>query len=76
MSLIAFHKFLIAVGILFCFGFAGWELVLWWVTRAWGSFVLGLTFVALGVALSFYLSRLRRFLGYEDADGERRTPER
>lgn len=71
MSLIGFHRFLIATGILFCFGFAGWELLLWWVTREWGSFILGLTFVALGVALSYYLSRLGRFLGYDEKDGKR-----
>jgi hypothetical protein len=67
LSLIAFHRFLIATGILFCFGFAGWELVLWWVTRGWGSFMLGVTFITLGVLLSYYLSRLGRFLGTDDA---------
>jgi hypothetical protein len=70
MSLIGFHRFLIATGILFCFGFAGWELLLWWVTRDGGSLLLGLVFVVLGLLLSYYLSRLGRFLGYgreEDA---------
>ena len=65
MSLITFHRFLIATAIVFCFGFAGWELVLWWVTRAWPSLVLGGTFVALGALLAFYLAKLNRFLGYE-----------
>jgi hypothetical protein len=73
VSLISFHRFLIATGILFCFGFAGWELLLWWVTREWGSFFLGLTFVVLGVALCFYLSRLGRFLGYEEKGGKQPT---
>lgn len=74
MSLIAFHRFLIAVGILFCFGFAGWELVLWWVTRAWGSFVLAAVFVTFGALLSYYLSRLSRFLGYEGKDSGKVEP--
>jgi hypothetical protein len=69
LSLIAFHRFLIATGIVFCFGFAIWELMTWWVGRAPGALILGLTFVALGVLLSFYLSRLRRFLGVEPATG-------
>ena len=67
MSLIAFHRFLIGTGIVFCFGFAIWELMTWWVGRTPGALVLGITFVALGVLLSFYLARLRRFLGVDQA---------
>ncbi len=66
MSLIAFHRLLIATGILFCFGFAAWELVYWWVVGGWQSLLLGLTFVAFGLLLSYYLSRLERFLGLEE----------
>jgi hypothetical protein len=69
MSLIAFHRFLIATGIVFCFGFAIWELMTWWVGRAPGALILGLTFVALGVLLAFYLARLRRFLGVDAVPG-------
>jgi hypothetical protein len=69
MSLIAFHRFLIVTGIVFCFGFAIWELMTWWVGRAPGALILGLTFVALGVLLAFYLARLRRFLGVEPEAG-------
>ena len=69
MSLIAFHRFLIATGIVFCFGFAIWELMTWWVGRTPGALILGLTFVALGALLSFYLARLRRFLGVEPRPG-------
>ena len=71
MSLIAFHRFLIATGIVFCFGFAIWELMTWWVGRTPGALILGLTFVALGVLLSFYLARLRRILGIDAADRPR-----
>lgn len=69
MSLIAFHRFLIASAILFCFGYAAWELVHFWVTGAGGSLALGLVFVILGVLLSIYLARLRRYVGYRD-EGE------
>ena len=68
MSLIGFHRFLIGTGILFCFGFAGWELVLWSVTRGGGSLAMGVVFVVLGVLLSFYLSRLRSFVGYREEE--------
>ena len=71
MSLIAFHRFLIAFGIVFCFGFAVWELMTWWVGRTPGALVLGLTFIALGGLLSYYLARLRRFVGYQPPDGAR-----
>lgn len=69
MSLISFHRFLIATAIAFCFGFAVWELMTWWVGRSQGALVLGVTFVALGLLLVVYLARLRRILGMdEEAD--------
>ena len=76
MSLIAFHRFLIATAIAFCFGFAIWELMTWWVGRTQGALLLGITFIALGFALAFYLSRLRRFLGVEEDAPERPAPRR
>lgn len=61
MSLIGFHRFLIASAILFCYGFAAWEL--WRLsTRAEGSALLAVVFVILGTALVFYLRRLRSIL--------------
>ena len=74
MSLIGFHRVLIGTAILFCFGYAGWELTLWWVTRGWRSLVLGGTFVALGALLSFYLSKLHLFVGYRLDDEEDAPP--
>ena len=65
MSLIAFHRVLIAAGILFCFGFAAWELVLWWVTRSAGALAMGILFLVLAIGLCVYLARLRQFLGYD-----------
>lgn len=66
MSLIGFHRVLIASGILFCFGFAAWELVHFWVAGGSESLALGLVFVIFGVLLSFYLARLRRYVGYSE----------
>lgn len=68
MSLISFHRFLIGTAILFCFGFAIWELMTWWVGGNPGALALGATFVMLGIGLTVYLVRLRRFLGV-DVDG-------
>ena len=59
-SLIVFHRVLIISGILFCLGFAIW-------TWASGEFTIAVVFVVLAVALSFYLARLTRFLGYRDS---------
>lgn len=74
--MIAFHRFLIAAGIVFCFGFAVWELMTWWVGRAPAALMLGAVFLGLGAGLVFYLSRLRRFLGVEDGASERATAAR
>ena len=63
MSLLTFHRFLIATAIVFCFGYGIWELMTWWVGRASGALLLGLTFFALGGGLVYYLARLRHFLG-------------
>lgn len=65
MSLLQFHRFLIATGILFCAGYAVRELV-----RARGgggpaALALGVLFAVLAVGLLVYLVRLRRFLGYD-----------
>ena len=68
MSLIAFHRVLIGSAILFCFGFAVWELMHFWVAGGTGTLVLGLVFVVLGVLLSVYLARLRRYVGYRDEE--------
>ncbi|MBW3534390.1 MAG: hypothetical protein KY453_04125 [Gemmatimonadetes bacterium] len=74
MSLIGFHRVLIGTAIAFCFGFAAWELLTWWVARQPGALVLGGVFFALGGLLSFYLSKLRHFVGYQDQEGERSLP--
>jgi hypothetical protein len=54
--MIPFHRVLITAGIVFCAGFALWSI--------WrGQIGLGLGFAALGVALTYYLRHLRRFIG-------------
>ncbi|HZD03707.1 MAG TPA: hypothetical protein VE173_02280 [Longimicrobiales bacterium] len=65
MSLIGFHRVLIGSAIIFCFGYAAWEIVRFWVVRGMGSLVIGVVFLGLGVLLSVYLKRLARFLGQE-----------
>lgn len=72
MSLIAFHRFLIAAGILFCFGFAAWEVRSYVAGGRTAALALAVVFALLGLALIVYLRRLRRFLGYERDSRQRR----
>ncbi len=72
MSLIGFHRFLIVTAILFCLGFAGWELWAWTTTRSTATLVLAIVFIVLGIGLGAYLRRLGRILGYERGDERRR----
>lgn len=65
MSLVAFHRFLIATGILFCLGYAIWEGRAFMQGGGLLSIVLAVGFTILGVGLILYLRRLNRFLGYE-----------
>jgi hypothetical protein len=69
MSLIGFHRFLISAAIAFCLGYAAWELTAFDGTRDAGSMILGLVFVALGLALGVYLWHLKSFLGYDEDHG-------
>ncbi len=68
MSLIAFHRFLIASGIIFCLGFSAWELIRYSETGNARQLVLGFVFMVLGLALGYYLVRLAFFLGYSKPD--------
>ena len=65
MSLVAFHRFLIATGIVFCFGFGAWEARAYVENGGTLALLLAVTFAVLGIALTLYLRRLNRFLGYE-----------
>ena len=70
MSLIGFHRFLIVTAIVFCFGFAIWELMTWWIGGAPVALILGLTFIGLGGLLVYYLARRQHFLGNEPGEDD------
>jgi len=70
VSLVAFHRLLIAAGILFCFGFGIWEVRAWMTTGKVGALIIGMGFVLLGAALVAYLRRLPRFLGTDRGDSD------
>lgn len=63
MSLVGFHKVLIASAILFCAGFGGWRLLHWSRGGSASDLLLGLAFGLAALALAVYLALLRRFLG-------------
>ncbi|MDT8369282.1 MAG: hypothetical protein RQ745_08750 [Longimicrobiales bacterium] len=65
MSLLAFHRFLIATAILFCGGYAVREITAALRGAGTGALVVGAVFALLTVALVVYLVRLRHFLGYD-----------
>lgn len=66
MSIVAFHRVLIATAILFCAGYGLYELVGFAREGGTGALVLGGVFLILAAGLSYYLWRLNRFLGYEE----------
>lgn len=68
MSLISFHRFLIAVAILFCGGYAARELTAAVRNGGAGAFVSGVVFAVLALGLLVYLIRLRSFLGYDGGE--------
>ena len=62
MSLIHFHRFLIACGILFCLGFAAWEFAEYLHDRQALTLVYSGVAAWAGFGLIFYLRKLRQFL--------------
>ena len=69
MSLITFHRLLITVAIVFCAGFAAWEVKRFATVGGSGALVLACVFALLAILLFLYLRRLNRILGYERAGG-------
>lgn len=66
MSLIRFHRFLIATAVVFCLGYGVWEIRASVSSGAGGfGLLLGSVFILLGLALAVYLKNLARFLGYD-----------
>jgi hypothetical protein len=64
MSLVDFHRFLIATAIVFCLGYGAWELNAAAVGA--GGLIQGTVFIVLGLGLCVYLRHLGRFLGYDE----------
>ncbi len=66
MSLIGFHRVLIAAAILFCAGYGAYELLAFIRGGGNGSLVMSGVFFVLAAGLSYYLWHLNRFLGVEE----------
>ena len=66
MSLLPFHRLLIATAIAFCLGFALWLLVHDRPDAL--DITLAVAFFVAGGGLAYYLFRLRHFLGLERDD--------
>lgn len=62
MSVIGFHRVLIATGILFCGLFAGWQGVAFARDGSLGDLILAVFFALAAVGLVYYLANLDRFL--------------
>lgn len=62
MSLISFHRVLIAFGILFCTGYAVWELRNFIASGRPSSLAIALAFVVAAGGLGYYLRHLSRLL--------------
>lgn len=71
MSLIGFHKILIGTGILFCAGFAVWQILAFSGGGSGARLLVAGAFAACAVALTVYLRRLDRYLGREEEAGSR-----
>ncbi len=66
MSLINFHRVLIAVAILFCASYGVYELTVFTESGEMGSLMLSGFFVIVAVGLAYYLWHLKRFLGVDE----------
>ncbi len=66
MSLINFHRVLIAFAILFCGGYGLYELVGFNEDQETTSLVISGFFLACTVGLSYYLWNLKRILGVDE----------
>ena len=66
LSLINFHRVLIAFAILFCAGYAAYELVAFSRGGGNGALALSGTFFVFTAGLAYYLWRLKDILGVEE----------
>ena len=66
LSLISFHRILIAVAILFCAGYGVYELSAFARSGETGSLFISGFFFVVTAGLAYYLWHLKRFLGVKD----------
>ena len=66
LSLISFHRILIAVAILFCAGYGVYELSAFARNGETGSLLISGFFFVVTAGLTYYLRHLKRFLGVEE----------
>ena len=66
LSLISFHRILIAVAILFCAGYGLYELSAFAKGAGNGSLAISGLFFVFTAGLTYYLRRLKHFLGVEE----------
>ena len=66
LSLISFHRILIAFAILFCAGYGLYELSAFAKGAGNGSLAISGLFFVFTAALTYYLWRLKHFLGVEE----------
>ena len=66
LSLISFHRILIAVAILFCAGYGVYELSAFARSGGTGSLLISGFFFVVTAGLTYYLRHLKRFLGVEE----------
>jgi uncharacterized membrane protein len=66
MHLIGFHRLLIGCAAVFFFGYGAWELIGYRASGAAVRLVFGAGSLLAGIALTYYLLRLRRFLRLPD----------
>lgn len=64
MSLIHVHRFLIAIGTIFCLAFGIWEFDAAISGGGGSAFILGTVFVLFGILLGVYLKNMDRVLGH------------
>jgi hypothetical protein len=76
MSLISFHRLLIAVAIMFCGGYAIWEVLRFLSDGSIGSALLAAAFGAAAIALAYYLRHLGRILRLGNEGVSRAKPGR
>ncbi len=66
MSLVNFHRVLIAIAILFCGSYGVYELVEFTENGETGSLLISGFFLVVTVGLAYYLRHLKRILGVDE----------